>query len=91
MINIGTSALYHTMRVHAWDASFIVIVAAIAGIFPDAISHGIILSGRDGHFELAIIGVFLIACWGYWYGLCWALVRRYGTTGYKSMEMVDNG
>lgn len=89
MINIVFSAIRNAMRGHARDVGFAIVVAFGAGIFPDAISHGVILPGREGHFELAILGLFLIAGGMCWYGLSWALVRRYNTPGGRTMALVD--
>lgn len=65
------------------------IAAIIGGVLPDAVSHGIILTGRTGHEALAIVGLFLILAGLFWYGLAIALGRRFPSLGRRDVEMVE--
>lgn len=66
----------------------VIILAFIAGVFPDVISHGIIFTGRTGHTELAIVGLFLVVLSSMWFWFSWSLVRRYGNVANGTMEVV---
>lgn len=65
------------------------VAAIIGGVLPDAVSHGIILTGRTGHEALAIVGLFLVLAGLFWYGLSVSLVRRFPSLGRGGMEMVE--
>jgi hypothetical protein len=77
------------MRSNAWTIGAAVCLAILGGVLPDLISHGVILAGRGGHFELAIIGAFLAAAGMFWFVLSYALVRRYGAASEGAVVMVN--
>lgn len=81
--------LYNRVRNDAWLIFGALCIAFTGGVLPDAVSHGVILPERDGHFELAIIGVFLIAAGLFWLGFSRALLKRFRNVGSGSMEMVE--
>ena len=75
------------------DARFVrngLIVAAVAGVFPDAISHGVILAGRDGHLELLIISALGIVAVSSIYIYLWAYSGRYNSAPSRPLELVEN-
>ena len=84
-----SSRLHHRMRTDARFARNGLILAAVAGVFPDAISHGVILSGRDGHLELLIISALAIALISSVYIYLWAYSGRYGTITERSLDVVE--
>ena len=74
------------------DARFVrngLIIAAVAGVFPDAISHGVILAGRDGHIELLIISALGIVAVSSIYIYLWAYSGRYGPIPNGPMDVVE--
>ena len=81
----------YNLRSNARVAGLGILCAIIGGILPDAVSHGVILAGREGHFELAVLGAFLVLSGLFWYGLSITLLRRLPSLGRRTVEVVDNG
>lgn len=79
---------------HAMRASPRAIICGVGasfagGIFPDAISHGIILAERTGHHALFIIGISFIAVGLFWLGVSRTLYSRYDIITSRTMEVVE--
>ncbi len=81
--------LYSGMRTDAWFARSCLIAAFAAGVFPDAISHGIILEGRTGHLELLYISAVAIAALSILYIYKWAYSSRYNIAPDGTLELVE--
>ena len=82
------SRLYSGMRTDAWFARSCLIVAFAAGVFPDAISHGVIWAGRTGHQELGYISAVAIVAISSLYIYRWAYSSRYNIAPDGSLELV---
>ena len=82
--------IHNNLRINARVICSIFIVTFSAGIFPDAISHGIILSERGGHEILAQIGILLIlfGIVGIW--ICHSLHTRFLAYANGILELVAN-
>jgi hypothetical protein len=85
------SRIHIAMRTDAWTVRLSIVISVIGGVLPDAISHGVILPGREGHAALAIIGAFITAAGLLWFILSYALCRRYGHAAQRSMDVVNDG
>ena len=77
------------MRTDAWLARSCLIVAFAAGVFPDAISHGVIWAGRTGHLELGYISAGAIAALSILYIYKWAYSSRYNIAPSGAVEVVE--
>jgi hypothetical protein len=88
MINIGTTKLHSKLRTDARAIVFALIIAFFAGLFPDVISHGIVLPERTGHAELAIIGIFFIISGSCWHWFSRSLYRRHPIANEGTVALV---
>lgn len=92
MINIAPGLLYrirNRMRTDAWFIRSCVISAFAAGLFPDAISHGILWAGRTGHIEILYISALAITIISSLYILSWAYSSRYNITPSGPLDVVE--